>query len=145
MKWLKAATAGLATSSPAAVQIRASEMPTATRPGPAPAALARSLNARMTPSTVPNRPMNGATEAMVPKVEIPFSSSATARWEARSAARLRSSRLVGPLKVAMTTADARPLWDFAREAASGSLPASAALLILARNSTAPPVVLLKNL
>ena len=51
----------MATKSPAAVQTKASDIPIATTPGPAPAAPARSRNACMTPITVPKSPMKGAT------------------------------------------------------------------------------------
>jgi hypothetical protein len=52
-------TAGMATSSPTAVAMRASEIPAITLVPAPPDSLAMSPKARMIPSTVPKRPMKG--------------------------------------------------------------------------------------
>ncbi|HEX2689502.1 MAG TPA: hypothetical protein VHN14_22930 [Kofleriaceae bacterium] len=69
------ATEGKATRRPTPVATRASAMPviTACVPWPWSAAPARSWNARMMPSTVPNRPTNGALLPSVPRNASRFS------------------------------------------------------------------------
>src|SRR6185312_9862532 len=70
---LYAATAGSATSRPTPVATSASAMPDITADVPCSVEPARSWNARMMPSTVPNRPMNGALLPSVPRNASRFS------------------------------------------------------------------------
>ncbi len=70
---LKATTAGIATSNPTAVAMRASAIPPITAPLASAILLDRSLNARMMPSTVPKSPMKGALLATVAKKPRRFS------------------------------------------------------------------------
>src|ERR1700677_1107337 len=58
-------TAGMAAASPAAVVMRASEIPGATARRVAPPAVPRPWKASMMPQTVPNSPMNGVTAAVM--------------------------------------------------------------------------------
>ena len=56
---------------PAAVATSASEMPAATTSKPPAPCTAMSWKARMMPTTVPNRPMYGASEPIVPSIQRP--------------------------------------------------------------------------
>src|SRR5262249_47706710 len=68
-KKLKPSTAGMATNRPTAVATSASLMPPITACAPPLPAADRSAKARMMPSTVPKRPMNGALLPRVPRME----------------------------------------------------------------------------
>src|SRR6266404_2236857 len=94
---LYASTAGMATKRPTAVATSASEMPVITVEAPAAAAgcAARSANARMMPSTVPKRPMNGALFPSVPRTKSHFSYSSLRRAWRMPAAADRSPGLPG--------------------------------------------------
>ena len=72
----------MATKSPAAVVMSASEMPGATARRLAAPALPRPEKASMMPQTVPNRPMNGETEPVVASQDMPFSARRTSSAEA---------------------------------------------------------------
>src|SRR5437763_1651379 len=80
-------TAGIAANRPKAVAISASAIPGATARSVAAFALPRLANDVMTPQTVPKSPMNGATEAVVARKFIRFSSRVScalaARWTVR--------------------------------------------------------------
>ena len=69
-------TAGIATNSPTAVAINASEIPAMTLPLASAMLLERSRKARMIPRTVPNNPMKGA---LLPTVARKFSQLAVAQ------------------------------------------------------------------
>src|SRR3954463_12286012 len=113
---LNASTAGMATKRPTAVATSASEMPAITADGlDAPAARlafeARSAKARMIPSTVPKRPMNGALFPSVPRTNshcsyssrrrsiveaTAFSTASCPPTDALSATRTTSASLASP-------------------------------------------------
>ena len=61
---LYATTPGIAMIRPAAVVMRASEMPPATAPGSRPAASAMTLKELIMPVTVPHMPISGETDAI---------------------------------------------------------------------------------
>src|SRR5271168_3065386 len=80
----------MATTRPAAVVMRASEMPGATARRVAEPAVPSPWKASMMPMTVPSRPMKGATAAMVASqvmlASMAVRASLEAIWEARSRA-----------------------------------------------------------
>ena len=84
-------SATIATPRPSAVAISASEMPFATTPKPAEPAPAMSEKARMMPITVPKRPTKGASEPVVPMIQIPRRSSAPISARRVANTRSRSS------------------------------------------------------
>src|ERR1700681_1286671 len=89
-------TAMTATNRPAAVVISASETPAATTAGVELPLRAMSSKARMMPSTVPNRPTNGAMTAMVPMTPRLRSSELRFSIRAMESASVMSARFFSP-------------------------------------------------
>src|ERR1700736_3630435 len=87
-------TAGIAVKRPAAVVNKASEMPGATACRLAEPAFPRPENASMMPHTVPKRPMNGETEAVVASQDMPFSVRRTSSAEASCMATVTACKLL---------------------------------------------------
>src|SRR5882762_3655809 len=86
-------TAGMATTRPMAVVMRASEIPPATAARPWTLAVAMPLKAFKIPTTVPKSPTKGAVEPMVAKLPSPLFSSAWTIASVRSKARFEASTI----------------------------------------------------
>src|SRR5579862_8060163 len=106
---------GIATHSPAAVAIRASEMPPeSARGSPMPPSWI-AWKARMMPVTVPRSPSSGEMPAMVPSVLRKRSSSYTTCRPVSSRRSIRISR--GRWRLARPVASSRPRGEFCSSAA----------------------------
>jgi hypothetical protein len=86
----------MATNRPSAVVTSASAIPADTAPMPPEPVSAMPLKALMMPTTVPNRPMNGAVEPMVARPPVPRLKSAVVISDVRSMARRAASMMSSP-------------------------------------------------
>src|SRR5262249_6362362 len=124
-KKLNARTAGIATNSPTAVATSASLMPAITTCAPPFPADDRSAKARMMPSTVPKRPMNGALLPSVPRMSTRCPSSTRLGSPPAAAACAPASRPPGAVFCAVRTTSSSRLLPGASFAAASRLPTCA--------------------